>query len=235
MPVKTIHIPSIGNVTFTQNPRSRSIRLRVKPDQTIQVTFPVYVAFREALRFTEQHAEWIGRQKVKMERRTPLFCEDQPVKTRTYTISFQKHPGKFALKQTKDQIAVLYPEQHSLNDPEIVEKIRKVLTAVYRVEAREYLPGRLALLATKYGFRYAGVTIRNNSSNWGSCSSRNTISLNLHLMKLPDPLIDYILLHELAHIRVKNHGPKVWELLDTLTANQAKILAKEVKKHSVHF
>ncbi len=235
MPVKTLYIPSIGNVTFSQNARSRSIRLRVKPDQTIQVTFPLYVTYREALRFTEQHAEWISRQKAKMERRAPVFSEDHPLKTRSYTICFKKHPGKFALKQTKDQIAVFYPEQHSLNDPEIVEKILKVVTAVYRLEAREYLPGRLALLASQHGFRYTGVTIRNNSSNWGSCSSRNTISLNLHLMKLPDRLIDYILLHELAHTRVKNHGPKFWELLDTLTANQAKMLAKEVRRHSVHF
>jgi predicted metal-dependent hydrolase len=232
MPVKVVHIHTLGNVTFSQTARSGSIRLRVKPDQTVLVSFPPYVSFREALRFTEQHAEWVIRQKEKNEHRIPKFSEDEPFKTRSFTINFKKHPGKFSLKQTKNQISILYPEQNNLNDPEISEKIQKVLTAVYRLEAKEYLPPRLSQLAAAKGFRYGNISIRNNTSNWGSCSGRNNISLNLHLMKLPDHLIDYIILHELAHTRVKNHGPEFWELLDSLTGNRAKQLAKEVRKYS---
>jgi predicted metal-dependent hydrolase len=232
--VKVVHIHNIGNVTFSQSARARSIRLRVKPDQTVLVSYPAYVTFKEAMRFTEQHSEWVIRQKEKNEVRLPKFFEDEPVKTRSFTIYFKKHSGKFAIKQTKNQIAVFYPEQQSLNDREIVEKVQKILTAVYRLEAKEYLPPRLAQLAAASGFQYGNITIRNNTSNWGSCSGRNNISLNLHLMKLPDHLIDYILLHELAHTRVKNHGPKFWELLDSLTGNQAKQLAKEVRKYSTH-
>jgi predicted metal-dependent hydrolase len=234
MPVKVVHIQNLGNVTFSQNARSGTIRLRVKPDQTILVSFPPYVSFREALRFTEQHAEWVIRQKTKIEHRLPNFSEDEPIKTRSYTISFRKHPGKFSLKQTKNQIIIFYPEQNNLNDPEIMGKIQKVLTAVYRLEAKENLPPRLSQLAVAKGFQYGNITIRNNTSNWGSCSGRNNISLNLHLMKLPDHLIDYILLHELVHTRVKNHGPKFWELLNSVTNNQAKQLSKEVRKYSTH-
>jgi predicted metal-dependent hydrolase len=230
--VKVVHIQNIGNVTFSRNARSRSIRLRVKPDQTVLVSYPSYVNFKEALRFTEQHSEWVIRQKEKNEHRLPKFSENEPVKTRSYTIFFKKHSGKFSLKQSKTQIILLYPEQNDLNDPEITGKIRKVLTAVYRLEAKEYLPPRLAQLATAHGFQYGNVSIRNNTSNWGSCSGRNNINLNLHLMKMPDHLIDYILLHELAHTRVKNHGLKFWELLDSLTGNQAKKLSKEVRKYS---
>jgi predicted metal-dependent hydrolase len=234
MTVKVVHIHNLGNVTFSQNARARSIRLRVKPDQTVLVSFPPYVSFREALRFTEQHSEWVIRQKEKNEHRLPRFSEEEPVKTRTYTIYFKRHSGKFSLKQAKNQIAILFPEQNNLNDPEISEKIQKVLTAIYRLEAKEYLPLRLSQLAAAKGFQYGNIAIRNNTSNWGSCSGRNNISLNLHLMKLPDHLIDYILLHELAHTRVKNHGPKFWELLDSLTGNQAKQMAKEVRKYSTY-
>jgi predicted metal-dependent hydrolase len=203
MNIKVIHIQSLGNVTFSQNARARSIRLRVKPDQTILVSFPPYVSFREALRFTEQHAEWVIRQKVKNELRLPKFSEDEPVKTRTYTIYFKRHSGIFSLKQAKNQIIIFYPEQNNLNDHEIMGKILKVLAAVYRLEAKEYLPPRLARLAITHGFQFGNISIRNNKSNWGSCSGRNNINLNLHLMKMPDHLIDYILLHELTHTRVK--------------------------------
>ena len=234
MSVKVVHIQNLGNVTFSQNARSRSIRLRVKPDQTILVSFPAYVSFLEAARFAEQHTDWVIRQKEKNEHRIPKFAEEKPVKTRSFTIYFKKHPGKFSLKQTKNQIVILYPEQSDLNDPEISGKINKVLTAVYRLEAKEHLPPRLAQLAANHGFKYGNISIRNNTSNWGSCSGRNNINLNLHLMKMPDHLIDYILLHELAHTRVKNHGPKFWKLLDSLTGNQASQLAKEVRKYSTY-
>lgn len=94
------------------------------------------------------------------------------------------------------------------------------------------MPQRLEELAARHGFHYNRVTIRNNRSNWGSCSGRNHISLNLHLMKLPDHLIDFILLHELAHTRVKNHGAEFYRLLDGITNGKARELAREVKTYS---
>jgi len=229
---KIIHLPEIGNITFTPNTRSRSIRLRVKPDQTVHVTFPRYVSLQEAIRFAEKHKDWISSQQTKMESRVPQLAEDKPIKTRSFTIQFQQHAGKFMVRQAKNLITLFYPEEHNLYDPESVDKVRRVVAAVYRIEAREYLPGRLAKLAEQCGFRYNGLTIRNNKSNWGSCSSRNTISLNLHLMKMPDHLIDFILLHELVHTRVKNHGPEFWKMLDAVTGGQARNLTREVKKYS---
>jgi len=112
--------------------------------------------------------------------------------------------------------------------------IDQVLTAVYRLEARMLLPDRLQELARQHGFRYQKVTIRNNRRNWGSCSSRNNISLNLQMMKLPDELIDYILLHELVHTEIKNHRPAFWERLNGLTGQRARELAGKVKKYSTY-
>ncbi|MDE5733493.1 MAG: M48 family metallopeptidase [Bacteroidales bacterium] len=83
-----------------------------------------------------------------------------------------------------------------------------------RAEAKRVLPGRLALLAERYGFTYGRVTIRHNSSNWGSCSGRGNISLNLNLVRLPRVLCDYVLLHELCHLRHHDHGPAFHLLLE---------------------
>jgi predicted metal-dependent hydrolase len=232
MLIKTLHIPSIGDVTFSQNARSRSIRLRVKPDQTVRVTFPVYVTLREAVRFAEQHADWAVRQQKKLESKVQTFTEDSTIITRYHTVTFTRHPGKFRLKQNQSHLEILYPGESDLNDPEIKGKIQGILLEILRWEAKKYLPGRLAELAVKNGFLFGKVSVRNNTSNWGSCSGKNNISLNLHLMKLPDPLIDLILLHELVHTRVKNHGPEFWKMLNAVTGNQAKNLSKEVKKYS---
>ena len=89
-----------------------------------------------------------------------------------------------------------------------------------RGQAKRELPSRLAELAERYGFTYNKVTIKHNSSNWGSCSTKNNINLNLKIMRLPSVLRDYVLLHELCHLRHHDHGHAFHLLLEhVLTDN----------------
>ena len=94
-----------------------------------------------------------------------------------------------------------------------------------RRQAKSELPPRLAELAARYGFIYNKVTIKHNSSNWGSCSTRNNINLNLNIVRLPSVLRDYVLLHELCHLRHHDHGHAFHLLLEhVLTDNIMKYL-----------
>ena len=89
-----------------------------------------------------------------------------------------------------------------------------------RKKAKAELPSRLDERAARYGFAYNKVTIKHNSSNWGSCSARNNINLNLNIVRLPKALQDYILLHELCHLRHHDHGHGYHLLLEhVLTDN----------------
>lgn len=81
-----------------------------------------------------------------------------------------------------------------------------------RRRAKAELPLRLAELAERYGFVYNRVSIKHNSTNWGSCSTMSNINLNLNIVRLPRVLQDYILLHELCHLRHHDHG-KAFHLL----------------------
>lgn len=85
-----------------------------------------------------------------------------------------------------------------------------------RKKAKELLPARLAALASMYGFTCNSVTVKNNSSNWGSCSSRGNINLNLRLAAVPEPLGDYVMLHELCHLRHLDHGAAFHALQEAL-------------------
>ena len=76
-----------------------------------------------------------------------------------------------------------------------------------RARAKAELPPRLKALADRYGLAFHRVAIKHNTSNWGSCSTKGNTNLNLNLMRVPVPLQDYILLHELVHLRYPNHGP----------------------------
>ena len=85
-----------------------------------------------------------------------------------------------------------------------------------RRQAKAQLPGRLAEFASRYGFTYNRVAIKHNSSNWGSCSTKGNINLNLSIMRLPRILQDYVLLHELCHLRHPDHGHAFHLLLEHL-------------------
>ena len=96
--------------------------------------------------------------------------------------------------------------------------------------AREFLIQRLAELADKYEFTYNRVFIRNQKTRWGSCSADNNINLNIALVTLPGELLDYVILHELAHTRIKNHSRPYWQLLDKLLGN-AKEYDRQLRKY----
>ena len=101
-----------------------------------------------------------------------------------------------------------------------------------RGAARRKLVRRLKYMAGKHGFTYNRVFLRNQRTRWGSCSFKNNISLNIRLMKLPDDLVDYVILHELVHTRVKNHGPQFWKELDRYVGD-SRAVSKKLKEYGL--
>jgi len=101
-----------------------------------------------------------------------------------------------------------------------------------RAQAKAELPRRLAELAAPHGFHYNKVFIKNNISNWGSCSVRGNINLNLRLVTLPQELQDYVMLHELCHLREMNHGPRFHALLESVCPGHRE-LARQMKAYTI--
>ena len=100
---------------------------------------------------------------------------------------------------------------------------KKELPEIDRKVARKVLCRRIGELAQLHNFVYNRVSIRKQKTRWGSCSSKNNINLNMNLLHLPPELMDYVLLHELVHTRVKNHGKDFWNELDTVVPNSRQI------------
>jgi predicted metal-dependent hydrolase len=90
--------------------------------------------------------------------------------------------------------------------------------------------GRLGELSTQHGLAYSGVTFRHQKTRWGSCNRNNRLSLNLGLALLPPELLDYVLLHELVHSRIKNHGKAFWAELTGMMPD-ARARAVELRNH----
>mgnify|MGYP001810073324 FL=1 len=223
MTTKYIYIEQVGSVSFTINERSRRIRLSIKSDGEIVVSMPSSVSERDAIRFVESKVDWILKQKTKIQARSTLFAPESCFKTRFHQLAITKgNTDKVYNRVGNGVIQIFIPDRVNHEQPKVQEFIKNTLIDVMRWEAKIYLPKRLKEFADKHGFRYEHASIKNASTRWGSCSSVNNINLNLHLMRVPEHLIDYVLLHELAHTVVKNHGDKFWLLLEQCYPNARK-------------
>jgi len=97
------------------------------------------------------------------------------------------------------------------------------LLPINKKEAKTVLTERLNLLAQKYKFSYNRLFIRNQKTRWGSCSAKNNISLNMNLIRLPQTLQDYVIIHELVHTKHKNHSKKFWAEMDRYVGDGKKL------------
>lgn len=103
---------------------------------------------------------------------------------------------------------------------------------ILRAKAKAELPARLRELADRHGFSFNRVFIKNNVSNWGSCSSKGNINLNLRLVTLPEDLSDYVMLHELCHLKYLNHSPEFHALLESVCPGH-RALQRRLKEYRI--
>lgn len=234
MPIseKIFEHKDFGKVRMIKSPRARRISISAKPFHPLRVSLPVFESFSRAERFLEDKERWIHKtlDKIrKLEDQYTVFSEATPFHTHEHELRVERMDIDIPKVSLKDKsIFVQIPEKSDIQSPEIQDMIRWGIQAAWRKEARKYLPVRLNELSRKYQLPYNRVTIKNNKTRWGSCSQNNNINLSLHLMRLPDHLIDYILLHELAHTIHKNHGTRFWNSMEKICP-QAKSLDKEMR------
>jgi predicted metal-dependent hydrolase len=229
MTAKVVQFKQIGSVNFIKNRRSKNIKIRVKPDQSVHVSFPFYVSSSEVSQFVMKSINWITEQQQKFETKKSKIEAGQFQTKLHSVVILEGTENKTKVNFNEIEIRLVDFDSDSSRN-----YLENVMIGIYRYEAKKLLAPKINELAQKHGFQINKITIRNNKRNWGSCSSKNNISLNLQMMKLPDELIEYILLHELVHTRIKNHGPQFWTKLDELTNFRARELSKKVRTYSTY-
>ena len=194
------------------------------------------VSFKLAEDFVKTKIKWINKNlnKVqKQEQSYTFFSANNSFKTRSHLINITSTElSKNTVHIENTNVKVLISKKLSISSEENQLYIRNIILEIWRKEAKEYLPRRVKALAIDHNFNYQKLTIKNTKSRWGSCSFDNNINLSLHLMRISNELIDYVILHELVHTKVKNHSSKFWETLEKHCPN-CKILDKELKKYSL--
>ncbi len=219
MPV--INDEEFGKITIRRSARSRQVRLRVGPDGLLRASLPVYAPLFLVKRLIKTSRDQL--RDMMDQASTHITFVDGMRIGKSHVLRVYETKGKLQVKRGGQHINVLLPLGLTLDDPEVVREVRTVMQNALRVESKSYLPKRLAFIAAEYDYSYSQVRFSHASGRWGSCNSEGVISLNIALMKLPFELIDYVLIHELAHTRFLNHSEEFWE--------QVAIADPEYKKH----
>jgi predicted metal-dependent hydrolase len=229
---KIINIDGI-EILLVKSPRARYISISIRPFRGVRVSIPERISFSEGERLAYAKLDWIHQHldKIKLhEKSFPLITHESNFRTRSHILELLQGGDKIVVRVRNGIIKVKYPNDKGVSSPAVQKAIRKGILEAYREEAKEFLPKRLNDLSDRHNLPYKEVFIKNIKSRWGSCSGRNNINLSIHLMRLPNHLIDYVLLHELVHTKIKNHSRTFWHALNMVTGN-AKILDKELSKH----
>lgn len=235
MKSKIFNIPQIGNLVITKHHNAKRISLQIKSDQIPRVTIPKLMPFKIGFLFALEQKKWILEhlEKTKKEKVNSVsFDENSLFETRYKTLCFKNEGEKFEVKQEKNHFTLFFPKDTNIKSTENQTIIKNFILETLRIEAKQHLPPRVEFFAQKFGFSYKKVFIKNLTSRWGSCSAVNNINLNLHLMRLPEYLSDFIILHELCHTIHKNHGEQFHSLLNKISNRKEKLYNKELKKYS---
>jgi len=205
-----IQYPVVGEVRYVRNNRAKNLSIRINQTGEIRVTVPRYVSMKKAEIFFMSKRSWVERkvEEIRSEPSPRDWIRDGDV--------IRVGTGQVRIRHKADR-----------------EPVENAVWRAILPLAREKLPARVEELSVLNGLSYSGVRVRKMNSRWGSCSAKNSINLNSWLVMLPPHLVDYVILHELAHTRHRDHGRRFWELMDQLTGGRARELRREIRQQRI--
>lgn len=199
------------------SPRATRMRIDVSASRGVIVVVPEGTPDAAVRRFVNDKRSWIDRARDRVTAEAELYDRAEPgelprrLRLRAleadYPVRFEA--GERARVECNGQRVLVRGGSNAAEQ-------RAALVAWLKRRGREHLPPWLGRLARAHGFEYRRVAVRGQRTRWASCSGRGTISLNFKLLFLPRPLVDHVLLHELAHTRHLNHSDHFWRLLARL-------------------
>lgn len=199
-----------GDIPYRRVARSRYVRVKLATNGSLQATLPMFAPLSSLRQLIDKSR---GELRSLTTTNSSLYVDAQRV-GHSHTLHFLPNTGSITKGSiTGQRIVITHPRAVDPASPDVQSIVRQYVARALRAESKAYLPRRLAHLAAQAGFTYQRVRFAHQSGRWGSCSTSGTISLNIALMNLPFELIDYVLIHELAHTQQMNHSPAFWSIV----------------------
>jgi len=193
-----------------RNKRAKRYIIRLLPERVLRVTIPRGGSRKEALRFVSENYAWVEKQFLSLRLRGSLLPDETSQAMGTVLFRGRRIPIQ---SMSRDRSLACFSDQLAGVSSETRGCSRDSAEIVLRHLAKVELPKATFRLAKYHGFAPGRVSIRNQKTRWGSCSSTGAISLNWRLVQLPAYVRDYVILHELVHLDHLNHSTRFWERL----------------------
>jgi predicted metal-dependent hydrolase len=189
--------------TVRRSPRARRVRIRVDPYEGVEVVLPARAAQREAAAAVAELRPWIERRLAEAAAaRARLAAPAGAVPYLGAALRLRPEPGRARVHRRGDELRVPAGDAAA------------ALERWYRLRAREEIAPRLVAATDVLGRPHTTLTIRNQRTRWGSCSSTGAMSFNWRLMLAPEAALDYVVWHEACHLVVMDHSRHFWGLLE---------------------
>jgi len=193
-------------VVIARHRRARRYVLRMAPDEQLRLTVPRGASISAGLRFAERQRDWILRESARLRDRARAWDSGTVV----------WHRGERVAIARDERDVRCGTETVRLSAPDA--DVRVAIEAWWRAAAERELIVRTQELASATGSRVARVSVRNQRSRWGACSARGVITLNWRLIQMPPSVSDYVIFHELMHLRQPNHSRRFWREVASVCA-----------------
>lgn len=190
--------------TVRRSPRARRVRVRVEPDGSLLVTLPQAAKASEADAAIDQLEGWIANRRAKLEQARVALR--RPAGTLPYLdelLSVTEQVGRSRAHRSGDELLVPADQRREL-----------AIERWYRRQAKAEVSKRLLPALAALGVEAGSISIRDQRTRWGSCSSSGALSFNWRLLLGPPQLLDYVVWHEACHLVVLDHSPRFWTLLE---------------------
>lgn len=229
MAVKEIDLPDIGRIKLYKRKGARSIRLSIDTQGDIRVTLPFWMPYETGTRFAVSKRTWILEQQQYQQ---PVTLKHGQAVGKSHHLYFwgSLEIDKPIARIKGTNINVSHPLHLAITHSTVQKAAEKACIKALRAQASALLPQRLETLAATHAYQYKSINIKQLTGRWGSCDAETNIVFNLFLMQLPWHLIDYVIMHELAHTRVLHHGPLFWKEFEAHLPNARK-LRQEMKQY----
>ena len=216
--------------------KRKTLAIKINKDTSLEVKAPFHLSKEEIDSFVNSKEKWIAKHTEEISEKYALKKE--------FTLNFDDYVivsgEKAYIRSIEGNIASYDKEKRIFFIPEIAnsEQIKEIIIELYKLIAKSHINNRVAFFSNQMNVTPTAVRISDAKTRWGSCSGKNSVNFSWRLIMADKETIDYVVVHELAHIKQHNHSPKFWSIVESIIPDytehkeKLKILSEKLSKEN---
>lgn len=204
-------ISQYKNIIIRKSFRFKNLRLSVDKSNKVILNIPFFCPARLVNAFLEKHRDWINKQQDKCANKL-IFKDKMTLSILGQEVQIHHNPTIHGITRIQGDTLFVFGDEHFIHR-RVSDFIKKQTALYIESKAKEQ--------ATRLGVKINRIAMKDTTSRWGSCSGKNNLNFCWRLGLAPLSVLDYIIAHEVAHLKEMNHGPKFWRIVSELNDNRA--------------